>query len=167
MRERSPLRIRSTKKFKKAPRDTLGTAELPYRPEESEPILLAIYGDPIVGRALVLLLRGFRYDAKFLTASSLNEPGVLQDVRLLLLCPTMGLTSEHREVLLASLRTKLGAVQTPIVELVANPQETQSDEGRAGNSIHKILWPCSIRKLEQQIEAALLATAPEATHSAS
>ncbi len=74
---------------------------------DSAPITLAVCGDPVVGRALALLLRGSGYDTRFLPASSLSEPGSLEGIGLLLLAPTPELRVEQREVLLASLRDAL------------------------------------------------------------
>ena len=47
------------------------------RRQASAPLVVAICGDPVVGRALALLLQGSNYDTRFLTASSLGEPGSL------------------------------------------------------------------------------------------
>jgi hypothetical protein len=40
----------------------------------SAPITLAICGDPVVGRALLVLLRSPRYEVRLLSVSSLSEP---------------------------------------------------------------------------------------------
>ena len=133
---------------------------------DSAPIpLVAIYGDPIVGRLLVFLLRGSRYNAKFLPDPPLQEPEMLEDVDLLLLCPTLELDSGRCETLLASLRAKRGAVKMSIIELVGVTQETRSDQGQGDGSTHIVPWPCTIQELERQIEAALLATNLKASHS--
>ncbi len=133
---------------------------------DSVPIpLVAICGDPIIGRALVLLLRSSRYNAMFLPDQSLQEPGILQDVELLLLCSTLELGTNHRVTLLASLRAKIGAATTSIIELVGVTQETRSDQGQGDGSTHMVPWPCTIQELERQIEAALLTTPLEASHS--
>jgi hypothetical protein len=115
---------------------------------------LAIWGDPVIGRALVLLLRGSGYKARFLPASSLNEPGALKGVRLLLVAPTPQLRTEHRDAFLGSLKDTLEGGQRPVLELV-----TRSEDSRAGaardDSWHTVPWPCKLEELEQQIEAAL------------
>jgi hypothetical protein len=56
---------------------------------------LCICGDPVVGQALALLLRGSGYTVRFLLAQSLVEPRVLEDVRLLVLALTPGLSAER------------------------------------------------------------------------
>src|SRR5918912_1220878 len=57
---------------------------------------LAVFGDPIVGRALVLLLRGYRYEARFMPASSssssIEMSGLLEDILLVLVTPTRSLS---------------------------------------------------------------------------
>lgn len=128
--------------------------------------LVAICGDPIVGRALMLLLRSSSYNMIFLPDQSLQEPGMLQDVELLLLCPSLELGSERRETLLASFRARKGAVKTSTIELVGVNQEIRSDQGQGDGSTHKVTWPCTIQELERQIEAALLATTLKASHIA-
>lgn len=141
-------------------------SEVPHTLDSAPIPLVAIYGDPIVGRVLVLLLRSSRYNAKFLPDLSLIEPEMLEDVELLLLCPSLMLDPKRRETLLASLRAKIGAFKTPIVELNSVTQETSSDQGQGNASIQKVPWPCTIQELERQIEAALPATTPEASHIA-
>src|SRR3954454_17180304 len=69
-------------------------------------IALTILGDPVVGRALMLLLRGSGYEAKFLTASSLSQQLWLKGSDLLLLTPTPELSAERREALVALIRER-------------------------------------------------------------
>jgi hypothetical protein len=52
------------------------------RSPASAPVTLGIFGDPVVGRALVLLLPDPRYDARFLPASSPSVPEALDDTQL-------------------------------------------------------------------------------------
>ena len=120
-------------------------------------VFVAVCGDPVVGRALVLLLPGSRYDARFVAASSLGEPGVLEGVGLVLLIPTWELNGEGRDALLASLRGAPGAAEVPILELTSSFSEgTRIGEVRAGSE-HTVPWPCSTEELERRIQAALLA----------
>jgi DNA-binding response OmpR family regulator len=129
--------------------------EEPHRPA-SAPIILAICGDPVVGRALVLLLRGARYDARFLPTSSLSEPGALEGVQLVLLTPAWELNVERREVHLTTLRSASGPAEAPILELTTSPGEgTRNGAARVGSE-HTVAWPCSTEELERRIEAALL-----------
>jgi hypothetical protein len=130
------------------------------RTSGSVPIALAVYGDPVVGRALALLLRDERYEPKFVPASSLNEPEVWHGVKLLLLTPTPELSPGRREVLLASLRDKVGPVNIPILELVFCHEETRGAQAWDDESVHTVPWPCSIEELRLRIEASLVATTP-------
>ena len=120
----------------------------------SGPIALAIWGDPVVGQALVLLLRSSGYEARFLPSSSLNEPGVLEDVRLLVLTPTPKLSTKQREASLASLSDVLETAKIPVLELTTLSEDPR-EGGARDESWYPVLWPCAIEKLEQQIEAAL------------
>ena len=132
---------------------------------------MAICGDPVVGRALVLLLRGSHYDARFLPASSLIEPGLLEGVRLVLLTPTWEFNGARRESLLASLRASSGVAEAPVLELSSSYSERRNGDGEAGvGSEHIVPWPCSPEELERRVEAALLAGAdglPKAAASGS
>jgi hypothetical protein len=126
-------------------------------PASARAVFVAVCGDPVVGRALVLLLPGPRYDARFVAASSLGEPGVLEGVGLVLLIPTWELNGEGRDALLASLRGAPGAAEAPILELTSFFSEgTRIGEVRAGSE-HTVPWPCSTEELERRIQAALLA----------
>ncbi len=120
---------------------------------------LAIWGEPIAGQALVLLLRGSGYEAKFVPALPSSELPLLNNIHLLVLTPTPQLSAEERETLLASLlrRNTLGSTKLRVLELVVPSEETQ--EGRMRNAAwHEVPWPCSLEKLEQHIEATVFAT---------
>ena len=122
-------------------------------------VILSVWGDPIVGQALVLLLRGSGYEAKFVPALPSSELPLLKDIQLLLLTPTPQLSAEERETLLASLlrRNTSGTTKLRVLELVVPSEETQ--EGRMRNAAwHEVPWPCRLETLEQHIEAAVFAT---------
>ena len=125
-------------------------------PAPARTVFVAVCGDPVVGRALVLLLQGPRYDARFVPDSSLGEPGALEGVGLVLLAPTWELNGEGRDALLASLRGAPGAAEAPILELTSSFSEaTRIEEVRVGPE-HTVPWPCSTEELERRIQAALL-----------
>jgi hypothetical protein len=124
--------------------------------QSSGPIVLAVLGNPVAGRALALLLRGPGYDARFLPASSLSEPGSLQDVGLLLLTPMWESNAERREALLASLRGASGSAETPILELTTSSKASRNGGARVQPE-HMVPWPCSPEELERRIQTALLA----------
>jgi hypothetical protein len=118
-------------------------------------MVVAICGDPVVGRTLALLLRSSHYDARFLTTSSLGERGSLEGVRLLLLTPTWELHADRREVLMASLRIASDAVGAPILELTSSFGGARNGHARLRPD-HIVSWPCSTEELDQRIQAALL-----------
>jgi hypothetical protein len=124
-----------------------------YRPGY---IAVGVCGDLVVGRALVLLLRGSGYDARFLPASNFGEPGALEGVRILLLTPVSELSTARRKALLAFLKDAPGIAEIPILELATTSKGIR--EGGALDKLeHLVPWPCSTEKLEQRIEATLLA----------
>jgi hypothetical protein len=123
---------------------------------DSASVELAVCGDPVVSRALVLLLRSFRYGARFLPLSTVGEPGVLKGTQLLLITATPQLNDERRKALLALMQREVDAVQIPLLQLL-DSSEALGDRGARGDgSRHVVPWPCSIEELKQRIEEALL-----------
>jgi hypothetical protein len=120
-------------------------------------IRVAVCGDPIVGRALVLLLQGPRYDVRFVPTSSLSELGALKGAQLVLLTPTWELNSESRDAFLATLRVEPGAADMPILKL-SSSGGSRNGEARVGSE-HIVPWPCSTEELERRIQAILFGTA--------
>ncbi len=123
------------------------------RHQDSHPTTLAICGDPVIGKALALILQDGSYTARFLPESSLERIGSLEDVRLLLLTPQP--SAQRRDHLLASLRNTPAAQEIPILELVTNFEGTRETMAcpEAGRTV---LWPCNREELRRRIEAALL-----------
>jgi hypothetical protein len=117
-------------------------------------IALTILGDPVVGRALMLLLRGSGYEARYVPASSLSQHLPLKGSDLLLLTPTPELSVERREALVASLEEGTRSTKMPVLELATPLQETPKG-GLEGERWHNVPWPCSIEELEGSIESAL------------
>jgi hypothetical protein len=116
---------------------------------------LGICGGAVVGQALTLLLRGSGYTARFLLAQSLGEPHTLKDVRLLILAPTPGLSTERHNALVRSLKEISEARSIPVLELVT-PGEAGRREEAESESWHTVPWPCRVEELERWIEAAYL-----------
>ena len=117
-------------------------------------VTLGICGEPVVGRALALLLRGSGCTVRFLPAQSLVEPQALKDVRLLVVAPTPGLSAECRNALVRSLEEVSEARSVPVLELVTPLKAGRRVEVQSG-SWHAVPWPCRIEELERRIEAAL------------
>ena len=138
-------------------------AEIKTSWQVSDSTALAIWGDPVVGRCLCLLLKDSGYEARFLPASSLRQPGVLKGVRLLVLTTTPLLSTARREDLLAPLEDTLESAQMPVLELDTSPEGRRAGGGGGVVAAHDGLWqtvpwPCRIKELERRIEAALAAT---------
>ncbi len=116
---------------------------------------LAIWGDPIVGKALVLLLRPSGYDARFLPIWSLSEPESWGSVQLLVLAPTPEMSTKQREAHLALLKdaTEEGT-EVPVLEL-DTPSQELPEGGVRDESWHAVPWPCKIEELERRIRALL------------
>jgi hypothetical protein len=112
---------------------------------------LGICGDPIVGQALTLLLRGSGYKVRFLLTQSFWEPQALKDVRLLVLTPTPQLSIERRNALVTSLKETSEAGKLPVLELVTSLEARREEAGN--ESWHMVPWPCRTGVLEWWIEA--------------
>ena len=93
-------------------------------------------------------------DVKFFPAASLREPGSLEGIRLLLLTPTQGWSTDYRESLLEALEDDAVAADLPILELVTSPGRTK-DAGDRVESRQRVLWPCSTEGLKQRIATTL------------
>jgi hypothetical protein len=118
-------------------------------------IALTILGDPVVGRALMLLLRGSGYEAKFVPASPLLSQHLsLPGSDLLVLTPTPELSSEDREALVASLEERTSSLEMQVLELATPFQETPKG-AMEGERWHYVPWPCNVEELERWIEAVL------------
>ena len=118
-------------------------------------IALMILGDPVVGRALMLLLRGSGYEAKFVPAPSLSQHLWLKGSDLVLLTPTPELSTEDREALVASLEEGTRSTEIQVLELATPHSQETPKGGMKGERGHYVPWPCSIEELEQWIESAL------------
>ncbi len=118
-------------------------------------MVVAICGDPVVGRALELLLRSSFYDARFLSTSSLSDPDSLEDVRLLLLTPMWDLDADRREILLSSGRDASDAAKAPVLKLTSSFERERNGHSRLKPD-DIVSWPCSTEELERRIQAALL-----------
>ena len=127
------------------------------RTEGSGSIALTIWGDPLVGWALVLLLRGEGHQAKFLPASPSSEPHSLEGTQLLVLTPTPQLSTKKREALLASVLEDIPrGTKLVVLELVMVGQKPPEGPTR-NDSWYRVPWPCRLEELEQHIEAAAFA----------
>jgi hypothetical protein len=116
----------------------------------SATVAVAVCGDPVVGRALALLLQPARYEARFVPVLGSGELGPLGDAQVVVLAPTPGLNVRQRETLVGAVREKVASI--PVLELVGRWTQTQSGHGA-------VPWPCSTEELEQRIETALCAAA--------
>jgi hypothetical protein len=126
--------------------------------QTSGPSSIVVSGDPFASRILALLLRDCGYRAEFLAIWSLNEPGALEDVQLLVLTPTWALLStEERKALVASLSQMTRDTGLIVMELITLSEERRTEEEAQEElpSHKKVPWPCRIDELEQRIEAAL------------
>lgn len=126
----------------------------------SGPVALTVWGDPIIGKAMVLLLSGDSYETRFLRASPPDEPISLKGSHLLVLTPTPQLSTEQRDTLLKSfLSNTPRAAKMPVLELTPiSPSEAIREKRAPNESWHEVPWPCRINELEKCIEAALSAS---------
>ena len=107
-------------------------------------------GDPLVGQALELLLASTSYNVKFLDKNSLEQPGILERVRLILLGP--GWSAESRQAVLVAVENEpAGARRIQVLEMGSPPEGIRVEPER------HVPWPCRAKDLKSRIEMALLA----------
>jgi hypothetical protein len=112
--------------------------------------LAIVGGDPSIGRALKLLLRGIGYDVRFLLHTVDEHLGELLDgVHLVLLAPA--LDPGAREALLSGIRSTPGLAGLPVVALVPDLDEAPRGDGL----VAYIPWPCRTLELSREIEDVL------------
>jgi hypothetical protein len=116
---------------------------------------LTIWGDSVVGRALMLLLRSFGYEVKFLPALPLAQALALKGSALLLLTPTPQLTKKERQAFLRSLRDSPESATIPVLELRVLGEETHEDSTERDASWHYMPWPCRVEELQEWIDALI------------
>ncbi len=127
---------------------------------------VSIWGDSVVGQALVLLLRNCGYEANLLPPSPLDQHLPLQgsgsssssSSSLLLITPTPQLSLKKRRAFLSALRSTPQTATIPVLELRMIGEEAQEEEQsaiREDSSWHYVSWPCRIEKLDQRIEALI------------
>ena len=114
---------------------------------------LAVCGDPIICRALVLLLRGPDYDVKYLPIASLGAPGALAGVQVLLLALERDAT--HRGALLDGLKEATDATKIHVLELTAAHDSRPEWPRGYVRSNRGVPWPCSTEELKQHIGQTL------------
>ena len=140
-------------------RQCCANAEIKTSWQISDSTALAIWGEPLVGRCLRLLLKDSGYEARFLPASSLRQPGVLKGVRLLVLTTTPQVSTDRREDLLAPLEDTAEGAQIPVLELDTSPEGRRAAAAAHDGPWQTVLWPCRIKELERKIE--VLAATPQ------
>lgn len=114
---------------------------------------LAVYGDPIVCRALVLLLKGPDYDVRHLPAASLGVAGTLTGVRILLLALERG--TECRRGVFELLDSATEADGLHVLELTSAFVDSLERRRQYDHAGRKIPWPCSTEQLKRHIDTAL------------
>ena len=116
-------------------------------------VTVAIFGgDLLVGRALERALASVGYDARLFDGPLTSElVESLGGVRLVLLMPRIN--TGRRKALLSGMLLMPTTAGLPVVELVT-AFDGARDEREEGVSL--VAWPCEIKELKRQIEAALL-----------
>jgi len=105
-------------------------------------------GDPVVGRAIMLLLQDVGYVSSYLSENSLDHLADLDGDHLLLLgaeCST-----ERRESIEAMVESGVLSTTMPILALRTSRDRVQIE------SEYDVPWPCSSEELRRWIDSALL-----------
>ena len=115
----------------------------------SPQVTVAIVGtDPVIGRVLESLLQAAGYGTRFVTYPVTDDPhNMFTDAHVVLLMPELSKIS--REGCLMSKVSTAAATNSPILELIPEPNEVPSLRARP------VRWPCRLEQLRREIKAAL------------
>ena len=107
-------------------------------------------GNPLVGRALELLLDSAGYEVRLLEEPEAFEVGdLLEGADVVLLRP--GLSNNRREDFLRAMTSRLQTATIPVLALSPGPKRALAGVERL------VSWPCRIEDLAREIEASLRA----------
>jgi DNA-binding response OmpR family regulator len=114
---------------------------------EARTTVAILSGDPLVGRALELLLRGAGYEVRLLAElDAVRVEDQLHGVDVLIL--DRGLSDGRREDFMGSMATTLETATIPVLSLSPGSEDKPVEEDRV------VPWPCKIEDLVREIEAA-------------
>ncbi len=114
---------------------------------EARTAVAILSSDPLVGRALELLLKGADYEVWLLAGlDAMRVEDLLQGVDVLIL--ERGLSGGRREDFLGALASTLETATIPVLSLSPAPEGAAAEEDRV------VPWPCKIEDLVREIEAA-------------
>jgi hypothetical protein len=118
---------------------------------ETRTTVAILGGNPLVGRALELLLESAGYEVRLLEEpEAFEDPDLLAGVDVLLL--GRGVSDERREEFLGAMASTLETATIPVLALSPGPDGTLAAEDRL------VPWPGRVEDLAREIDAVLLAT---------
>jgi hypothetical protein len=110
--------------------------------------LLVFGGNPVVGKALQLLLSNLGYDARYMPQISFDKRDMLNGIQLLLFVGAVH--AEQRANSASSVESVRDKVDVPILKLASSTRRTQAE-----NEKNLVAWPCRMDELKRRIDAAL------------
>jgi DNA-binding response OmpR family regulator len=114
---------------------------------EARTTVAILGGNPLVDRALELLLENAGYEVRLLEESEASEvEDLLEGVDVVLL--GRGLSNGRRENFLGALASTLEMAAIPVLSFSPGPEGTSAGEDRL------VPWPCRTEDLVREIEAA-------------
>ena len=113
---------------------------------ESRTTVAILSGDPLIGRALELLLRGAGYEVRLLEEPDATRVEELRGVDVVLL--DRGLSDGRREGFMGALASTLETATIPVLSLAPGSEGTSAEGDRV------VPWPSKIEDLACEIEAA-------------
>jgi DNA-binding response OmpR family regulator len=114
---------------------------------EARTTVAILSGDPLVGRALELLLRGADYEVWLLEEPDKSRvEDLLHGVDVVIL--DRSLSDGRREDFMGGLASTLETATIPVLSL------SQGSEGEPTEGDRVVPWPCKIEDLVREIEAA-------------
>ena len=118
---------------------------------ETRTTVAILGGNPLVGRALELLLESAGYRVRLLEEpEAFEDPDLLAGIDVLLL--GRGVSDERREEFLGAMASTLETATIPVLALSPGPEGALAAEDRL------VPWPGRVEDLAREIDAVLLAT---------
>lgn len=121
-------------------------------PDRDLAAIAVVYGDPVVGQALALLLRGSDYGIRQVPVGSLQDPAfmvhILEGVVVVVLAP--GIDAGLRDTFLERLREEERYRRISVLELGTPP------EGARHSADYSARWPSGTEDIKQRIERMIL-----------
>ena len=125
----------------------LSEVRVPTEGQTNRKTVVILGGDPVVGRALELLLRNAHYDVRYVNTNSPESPPAPENVGGVVLGP--GWNSRIRKAVLKVIGDAPDMENIPVLEI-----GLPTDDARL-RAEHYVPWPCRSEELKKRLDDVL------------